>query len=416
MQTSRKSSEQPTGQPWLRFGLLAVVAGLLVPPLAAWACNVPVYRYAIEHWAPDAYRVVVVHQGPLSEADLARVAALRPADSGASANVVVQTLDLSDAEARTRAEALSLTEVTEPQVVVLYPAALRFDVPLWTGALSQTDELTAVFDSPVRRELLKRLIGGQTAVWVFVGSGDAEQDEPAFGELQKQLDAMTEVLKLPELTDAPEDQIQGGPDLKIDFSTVQLSRTDADEQALLKLLLSCEEDLADLDEPIAFPVFGRGRVLLPLIGKGINRDTIGEASAFLVGACSCRVKELNPGFDLLVTVDWRKELPWVDPATVTPGAGGPSVPRVAELVPIPRGSADMSQSAAPVEAETATAAADSADADSKSGVAAATAAANSGATPAGNAQSTGGMPLLVWGALPLFALVMLFVIRGRRAM
>jgi hypothetical protein len=53
-----------------------------------------------------------------------------------------------------------------------------------------------------------------------------------------------------------------------------------------------------------FPVFGQGRVLYALVGAGINEMTIAETCGFLVGACSCQVKALNPGTDLLIWADW----------------------------------------------------------------------------------------------------------------
>jgi hypothetical protein len=51
---------------------------------------------------------------------------------------------------------------------------------------------------------------------------------------------------------------------------------------------------------MVFPVFGRGRALLPLIGPGITSENIADAAGFLTGPCSCQVKELNPGFDLVL--------------------------------------------------------------------------------------------------------------------
>ena len=33
---------------------------------AAQACSVPVFRYALERWPADAYRLVIFHNGPLS--------------------------------------------------------------------------------------------------------------------------------------------------------------------------------------------------------------------------------------------------------------------------------------------------------------------------------------------------------------
>jgi hypothetical protein len=69
-------------------------------------------------------------------------------------------------------------------------------------------------------------------------------------------------------------------------------------------LLNSESDLRDYKEPMAFPVFGRGRVLYAVVGQGISADTIRKASSFIAGPCSCQVKEQNPGFDLLLSCDW----------------------------------------------------------------------------------------------------------------
>ena len=59
---------------------------------------------------------------------------------------------------------------------------------------------------------------------------------------------------------------------------------------------------------MAFPVIGRGRVLYALVGKGNFEDTIAMASRFVVGPCSCQVKDQNPGFDLLMNVDWDEKI------------------------------------------------------------------------------------------------------------
>ena len=56
---------------------------------------------------------------------------------------------------------------------------------------------------------------------------------------------------------------------------------------------------------MGFSVFGRGRVLYALVGKGIMPETIDTACAFMVGPCSCQVKNQNPGFDLLLSHDWE---------------------------------------------------------------------------------------------------------------
>ena len=70
------------------------------------------------------------------------------------------------------------------------------------------------------------------------------------------------------------------------------------------MLLGSEPDLAGSKGPMAFPVFGRGRVLYALVGAGITVDTVRRAGAFIGGECSCTIKHGNPGTDLLLVADW----------------------------------------------------------------------------------------------------------------
>ena len=123
---------------------------------------------------------------------------------------------------------------------------------------------------------------------------------------------MAKKLKLPEVKTQ---DIQSGylsirpEDLKLSFSVVTLRAGDAAEKAFRETLLNSEDERKELQhEPMAFPVFGRGRALNALVGKGINADMIDEATAFLSGPCSCQVKRQNPGFDLLTSVDWDQLL------------------------------------------------------------------------------------------------------------
>ncbi len=78
---------------------------------------------------------------------------------------------------------------------------------------------------------------------------------------------------------------------------------------LTEMLLRIEPDLLEepqVSQPMAFPLFGRGRALYALVGKGIAPDVIEEASVFLTGGCQCTVKAQNPGVDLIMNVDWDK--------------------------------------------------------------------------------------------------------------
>ena len=139
--------------------------------------------------------------------------------------------------------------------------------------------------------------------------GREADDEAALKRLKQQLAADSKWLEVPsaeELEVKPEVLQKVKIPLKMQFSTITVRRDDPAEQFLINSLLRSEDDLLDFDEPLAFPVFGQGRVLYALVGKGISTATVRAASQFIGGPCSCQVKNQNPGFDLLLDYDWTK--------------------------------------------------------------------------------------------------------------
>jgi hypothetical protein len=70
---------------------------------------------------------------------------------------------------------------------------------------------------------------------------------------------------------------------------------------------------------MVFPVFGRGRCMLGLLGKGITTKNITRAATYLVAGCTCEKKTENPGFEILLLADWdslyenRKPEPVLEP-------------------------------------------------------------------------------------------------------
>lgn len=137
---------------------------------------------------------------------------------------------------------------------------------------------------------------------------------------------MEKQLKLPDAVTgvAP----RGAPDLRVDFSLVRLSRSDPEEEFLVRMLTRSESDLEQYKSwPMAFPVYGRGRVLYALVGQGITMDNVSETCAFLAGPCACEIKDLNPGMDLLTLVDWEEGLggSWVDAVELPPLTGLSSI-------------------------------------------------------------------------------------------
>jgi hypothetical protein len=328
------NSTQTARRPNRRLAIATTFVATLVAT-TVFACNVPVFRYALEHWNPDAYRGVLFHRGPLPESVQKNLAKYLPGRPDIPANISIRTVDLqAEPEAADRDLAATLKDTSLPQLVVRYPARHQIDSVLWQGPVEGAD-FDVLVNSPARQEVLKRLVSGQTAVWLLIASGDAAQDDTAELTLEEELMKLKTNLKLPERTDAPEDAIGDGPELRVEFSTLRVTRNDPKETALVSMLMNSEADLAELNEPLVFPVFGRGRSLLPLVGPGITPENIRGSARFLAGACSCQVKEQNPGFDLLVAANWNELIPWAK----SPVSTGDRLPKPPELLPIAPGTA-----------------------------------------------------------------------------
>lgn len=314
---------------------LLTAAVVLLAAVAAHACNVPVFRYALERWRADPYRIVVFHRGPLTDAEREILLPLEEQQDQGLTNVEVRRVDVNELKDPADEELFASLENPElPLLAVRYPEYLHIDAFAWKGPLSG-ESVAKLADSPVRQELIRRLVAGETAVWLFLESGDAEKDEPARKLLEKELKQLEQEVTLPELSSSPEDQLLAGVPLRVAFSLLRVSREDPAEQALIEMLLHSESDLAERSDPMVFPVFGRGRALLPLVGAGITAENIYDSGAFLVGPCSCQVKELNPGFDLLLTAEWDTLVS--QEGTPIAAVASPAPPEEAELVPIPSG-------------------------------------------------------------------------------
>ncbi len=278
-----------------------------------YACQVPVFRYALERWKADPYRIVVLHEGRLDERIVAEIQTLRTkADHGelkSYAGAAVSVVDLREtSDPRLLAVKRLNPEVKLPILAAFYPSKsdAPADSPAYVEAFDQ-QSAAKLFTSPARAELARRLLKGHSAVWLFLPCGDKEKDASARERLEKQLALDATRLELPsaeEMEIEPEVLAAAKIKLAVEFSVLTIERTDPREVFLVDALLHSESDLLDYDEPLAFPVFGRGRVLYALVGNGIQRDTIRAASTFIVGPCSCQVKDQNPGFDLLMNVPW----------------------------------------------------------------------------------------------------------------
>tara|TARA_Y100000588_G_scaffold68426_3_gene69583 strand:- start:1242 stop:2459 length:1218 start_codon:yes stop_codon:yes gene_type:complete len=291
------------------------------------ACQVPVFRYALERWRPDPYELVIVHENPLSEAQAATLVHLEESlvgKNGPIVNLRYETIDLTKEKDRLDEwKKIHAAEQASVTAHLFYPheAYRKESRPIWSGPFTK-ENVDAVLDSPMRRELVNRILAGDSAVWLFLESGNKEQDDKLIKTLQGHAETAGKEIEIPKgviqksALDDPD--LQLGPSdaenilessvpLKIDFTIRRLSRKDPQEAVLRAMLLHLEDDLLDeemADKPMVFPAFGKGRVLPPLIGKGINEENILGDCSYLCGPCSCQVKNQNPGMDLLVKADW----------------------------------------------------------------------------------------------------------------
>lgn len=301
---------------------ILLVALVTLVASVAYACNIPVFRYALENWQPDPYRVAVVHRGTLSADEQNVFRELQQANSNPArpANITVFELDLdaepsddSRREMPAEFEELVRTEFAEdkldqPKIALYFPKAMGPSI--WQSELSKANADRLV-DSPIRRTVTERIADGQSAVWILIKSGDAEKDAIAEQTLVEKLKLANEEVLLPDqsLIESEEEFRADNPiELRVEFSLLTVSRDDPAEEPFVAMLLNSEEDLTEFEEPIAVPIFGRGRTYFALVGKGINEDTILENCGFVCGACSCQVKQANPGIDTLMAYDWSAKI------------------------------------------------------------------------------------------------------------
>ena len=304
----------------------AFLTGLLIIQQAQ-ACQVPVFRYALERWQADDYHAVIIHQGALDEEQKKALEIIEEAGSPlfeTGANLALHKLDLSSGpsvDPRWQSESSTFKPDDPPRIALYYPTSTGIEEPLWTGDLTIA-HAKAIIDSPLRQKIKDELLAGTSNVWLLIQSGDESLDQEAEQRLRKFLGQASEETKLPDgiIPLEKAHQLRSGPDegpidmddvlrssvpLKIHFSTIAVSRNDPEEEIFISMLLKHSPRMRSVtDQPIAIPIFGRGRVLEGMIGEDITLEHTLGASSYLCSACSCQVKEENPGLDMLMAVKW----------------------------------------------------------------------------------------------------------------
>ena len=284
---------------------------LSVPRIVS-ACSIPVFRYALERWAANPYQLLIFHKKEIPEKDRE---AVRKFEMESFANLAGWYIDMNEEiEENILKIWNSLKDKDElPRVALCYPGetweAMKRPV-LWSGPFNPLI-MNKLANSPARKKIADEILAGKSAVWVMIESGNSKEDDKSARILKERLDLIEKMVELPEAAreETSAGVMAGAIPLKIDFSLIRISRDDPEEQLFIDMLLGMEPDSGKhKDKPIAFPVFGQGRSLWALIGEGINVDNIDEVCSFLLGGCSCTVKGMNPGFDILMSADWYRSV------------------------------------------------------------------------------------------------------------
>lgn len=275
----------------------------------SFGCSTPVFRYALEMWSAYSYIIEITHNGNLNSSQNQAMNMLKNASSSSiSANLkVIEKIESGHGD--------------EATIKMAFPEEHKIPGVLWSGALTKKN-VEKIINSPSRNAALEKIQLGDAAVWLFLESGNEIRDDKQYDLLKNELVRLSKELKLSETaTDVAGNLL----DIKVvntgvNFSLVRIDRDDPMEEVFIQMLLGTESDLRFFENvPLAFPMFGQGRVLYALAGNGIKSKNIETACSTIIGWCSCTIKDDNPGTDLLIAADWESfigDSSWIIPVEV----------------------------------------------------------------------------------------------------
>ncbi len=321
-----------------RLLFLTLVMGL---SLDASACNIPVFRYALERWQTDSYEIVVFYDEltPEQESFVAELEALSIENGGPANAIVIRsktngTSSATEFNSELRKTLSQSPGFKMPFIVVRSQAGQGRAIQAWQGTLDQAQKI-GLLDSPVRKELVRRIQNGHSVVWLLLKSKDAQRSSEMTDLMKAQCDELATKIKLPEGIGLPGSELHSEVPLLVKFSYLEIDRNDPREQFLVNLFSGVHSESTGNEGPLIVPVFGRGRALEVIPASDVNPSLMEDLTLFMSGACSCQVKERNPGFDLLVSTHWNREL-FGENGLIPPPAKTVA-DRAPTLLPIPPG-------------------------------------------------------------------------------
>ncbi len=301
----------------------------LVGARPAAGCSIPVFEYALQFWMPADYEVFVFHEDPLSQQQQALVSELQELADYRKAERLNARVTRADVTGELAEEVQKLWEqqspTATPWLVVCLPGMGMELFPVWSGELVR-ENVKMLAGSPLRSRLAEQILSGTSIVWVLMESGQQQNDDRAAELIQEALPRLEKELVLPIAYDygyygEEQDAESAPPEEHPELSFIRL-QADSEQEEMIHSILSAtlpQERWNPSEAPLAFPVFGRGRVLDVLAGEEINARNVEDLCRFLTGACQCTIKAQNPGLDLMMAANWEdwqmESTPEAAPAT-----------------------------------------------------------------------------------------------------
>ena len=271
--------------------------------LSSQACEIPVFRYALERWAADKYQLLISRPASgftAEEKEILNKLYSRLPDKEGNLNLSI-SIQESDAP------------VTSFEL--RYPSQVKAKAPVWNGLFNE-ENTSLLLNSPARIKLQELLLQGQSVIWIAIDPNekilnDLEKYSALFSDkykLSEEIIQMDEKDKIDSITTKKEldNVIRSTIPLKISFSILKINRNDPQEELFLNMLLAQWPGLRYTDKALVIPVFGRGRFLEAAPAEFLNEQSYKKLTDYLCSGCSCTVKSENPGIDLLMDVPWSQ--------------------------------------------------------------------------------------------------------------
>jgi hypothetical protein len=238
---------------------------LIITAVLSLACTTKVSEWVLLNAPADRYLLIYYHNGTFPES----VSQQNKEIVGKiqKANILFRTI--------------LKTDLKKPYYALYYSNRLFSEY-------ADYQNLNGIIDSPLRRKIAGELMEGKLCVLLYLKTGNPVKDESGLQTMKK--------------------SIASSPFGNI-ISMIELDRNSMVENHFVSMLLNCEADLKDINEPMLFGIFGRFRVLEPLLAKGISNENIKLMIDFFTADCSCVIKDNLPGISILYNGIWENPRP-----------------------------------------------------------------------------------------------------------